>query len=133
MTASVKVLVFLVVVFLAIRIANAVMAAISIMHISVEEFILSGTYVCNIDYPGDTVLLYTITWILALAWEVLLLCLAVRITVKHSRELRQHSPRGIIGDCFAALMKTHAGYFASFLAVSCFYVGFSSPTLSAVC
>ncbi|KAG1890099.1 hypothetical protein F4604DRAFT_646619 [Suillus subluteus] len=127
---SKKVLVILVVIFLAIRIANAVMAAISIMHTSVEEVVLSGTYVCNIHYVGDAVLLYTITWILALAWEVLLLCLAVRIAVKRSRELRQHSPRGIIGDFFAALMKTHAGYFASFLAVSCFYVGFYSPTFS---
>ncbi|KAG2043320.1 hypothetical protein BDR03DRAFT_412261 [Suillus americanus] len=126
-----KVLVFLVVIFLAIRIANAVMAAISTMHISVEEVALSGTYGCKIGYVGDTKLLYTITWILALAWEILLLCLAVRIAVKHSRELQQHSPGGIIGDCFAALIKTHASYFASFLAVSCFYVGFSSPTFSA--
>ncbi|KAG1890098.1 hypothetical protein F4604DRAFT_646785 [Suillus subluteus] len=126
-----KVLVFLVVIFLAVRIANAVMAAISMMHISVEEVVLSGTYVCNIDYVGDTVLLYTITWILALAWEVLLLCLAVRIAVKRLRELRKHSQRGIFRDCFTVLMKTHVSYFASFLAVSCFYVGFSSPTFSA--
>ncbi|KAG2043311.1 hypothetical protein BDR03DRAFT_411772 [Suillus americanus] len=128
-----KMLVFLVVIFLVVRIANAVIAAISMMHISVEEVVLSNTYVCNIDYVGDTVLLYTITWILSLAWEVLLLCLAVRIAVKHLRELRKHSTKGIIGDCFTALMKTHASYFASFLAVSCFYVGFYSPTLSAVC
>ncbi|KAG1871229.1 hypothetical protein DFJ58DRAFT_910865, partial [Suillus subalutaceus] len=92
-----------------------------------KEVVLSGTYVCNIDYVGDTVLLYTITWILALAWEVLLLCLAVRIAVKRLRELRKHSQRGIFRDCFTVLMKTHVSYFASFLAVSCFYVGFSSP------
>ncbi|KAG1871234.1 hypothetical protein DFJ58DRAFT_492860 [Suillus subalutaceus] len=128
-----KVLVFLVVIFLAVRIANAVMAAISMMHISVEEVVLSDTYVCNIGYVGDTVLLYTITWILALAWEVLLLCLAVRIAVKRLRELRKHSQRGIFRDCFTVLMKTHVSYFASFLAVSCFYIGFYSPTLSAVC
>jgi len=128
-----KVLVFLVVIFLAIRIANAVMAPTSMMHISVEEVVQSGAYICKIDYVGDTMRLYTITWILAIGWEILLLCLAVWIAVKHMREMRQHSPGGIIGDCFTALMKTHVSYFASFLAASCFYVGFSSPTLSAVC
>jgi hypothetical protein len=126
-----KVLVFLVVIFLAIRIANAVMAATSMMHISVEEVVQSGAYICKIDYVRDTMRLYTITWILAIGWEILLLCLAVWIAVKHMREMRQHSPGGIIGDCFTALMKTHVSYFASFLAASCFYVGFSSPTLSA--
>jgi len=65
-----------------------------------------------IDYVGDTMRLYTITWILAIGWEILLLCLAVWIAVKHMREMRQHSPGGIIGDCFTALMKTHVSYFA---------------------
>ncbi|KAG1777836.1 hypothetical protein EV702DRAFT_225981 [Suillus placidus] len=66
-----KVLVFLVVIFLAVRIANAVMAAISMMHISVEEVALSGTYGCNVDYGGDPILLYTITWILAIVLKSL--------------------------------------------------------------
>jgi hypothetical protein len=49
---------------------------------------------------------------LGTVWEVLALFLAVRITVKHFRELRQHSAGGIIGDCFTVLMKTHVIYFA---------------------
>ncbi|KAG1831463.1 hypothetical protein DFJ58DRAFT_823886 [Suillus subalutaceus] len=53
------------------------------------------------------------TWILSTVWEVLALCLAVWIAVKHFRELRKHSTRGIIGDCFMVLMKTHVSYFVS--------------------
>jgi hypothetical protein len=64
------------------------------------------------ELDGDTISLGIMTWILALAWELLALCLAVWIAVKHFRELRQHSTRGIIGDCFAVLMKTHISYFA---------------------
>ncbi|KAG1737341.1 hypothetical protein EDB19DRAFT_990069 [Suillus lakei] len=72
-----------------------------------------------------------IAWILGTVWEVLALCLAAWIAVKHFRELRQHSAGGIIGDCFTVLMKTHVSYFASFLAVSCFDLGYFSPALSA--
>ncbi|KAG2055314.1 hypothetical protein BDR06DRAFT_954074 [Suillus hirtellus] len=125
-----KMLVFLVVIFLAIRIANAVMAAMSMIHISVEEVVLSGTYGCKVDYVENTVLLYTITWALAIGLELLLLGLTLWIAVKHLCELRRHSTRGVIGDCFTVLVKTHLCYFASFVVVSCFYVGFSSPTLS---
>ncbi|KAG1883247.1 hypothetical protein F4604DRAFT_281976 [Suillus subluteus] len=126
-----KVLIFLVVIFLAIRIANVVMTAITMMQISMEEFVLSGTYQCNFDYGGDSTFLQSMTWIVDIVWEVFALCLAVWIAVKHFRELRQHSTRGIIGDCFTVLMKTHVSYFASFLAISCFEIGFISPTLSA--
>jgi preprotein translocase subunit SecG len=65
-----------------------------------------------IGYTGDAILLYSMTWILGTVWEVLALCLAVWIAVKHFRELRQHSTRGILGDCFRVLIKTHVGYFA---------------------
>ncbi|KAG2128948.1 uncharacterized protein EDB93DRAFT_1183565 [Suillus bovinus] len=112
MWQSKKMLVFLVAIFLTIRTANAVMAAISMMHVSVEEVVLSGTYGCNTDYVGDTILLYTITWILSMALEVLLLCLTLWIAVKHLRELRQYSTGCIIEDCYAVLMKTHVSYFA---------------------
>ncbi|KAG1766844.1 hypothetical protein EV702DRAFT_1148690 [Suillus placidus] len=128
-----KVLIFLVVIFVTIRIANAVMAAITVMHISAEEAVLSGTYQCMVGYKGDAILLGSTTWILGTVWEVIALCLAVWIAVKHFRELRRHSTRGIIGDCFTVLMQTHVSYFASFLAASCFQIGLSSPTLSAVC
>ncbi|KAG2034988.1 hypothetical protein BDR03DRAFT_963833 [Suillus americanus] len=88
-----KVLIFLIVIFLSIRIANAVMAVISMMHLS-GEYILSGTYQCLIGYVGDFLFLHSIAWILSIVWEVLALCFAVWIAVKHFRELRQHSTIG---------------------------------------
>ncbi|KAG2107784.1 hypothetical protein BD769DRAFT_1779424 [Suillus cothurnatus] len=126
-----KVLIFLVVIFLAITITCVVIAAITTTQITGEEFVLSGTYQCIFDYVGDSRFLQSTTWILGTVWEVLTLCLAVWIAVKHFRELRQHSTSGIIGDCFTVLMKTHLSYFVSFLAISCFQIGFFSPTLSA--
>ncbi|KAG1781512.1 hypothetical protein EV702DRAFT_590051 [Suillus placidus] len=125
-----KVLTFLVVIFLAVNIFNGVAAAISTKHISGEELILSGTYECTISGYAGNVLLGPITWVLGTLWEVLALCFAVWIAVKHFRELRQHSAGGIIGDCFTVLVKTHVVYFASFVAVSCFHMGYLSPTSS---
>ncbi|KAG1839451.1 hypothetical protein DFJ58DRAFT_106010 [Suillus subalutaceus] len=125
-----KVLTCLVIIFVAIRIADAVMTAMITVQLSGEEFVLSGTYQCIIDYTGDSMFLASMIWILGTVWEVLALCLAVWIAVKHFRELRQHSTRGIVRDCFTVLMKTHVSYFASFLAISCFKIGFFSPTLS---
>jgi len=125
-----KILIFLVVTFLAINTFGGVTIVMSTMYSSGEEFILSGTYQCTISYTGDTLVLYSAVWILYVVWEILTLCLAVWIGVKHFCELRQHSAEGIIGDCFAVLIKTHALYFASFLAVSCFELIFDfSPTL----
>ncbi|KAG2338516.1 hypothetical protein BDR05DRAFT_969217, partial [Suillus weaverae] len=122
-----KVLIFLTVIFLAIGITSAVMAAIIVRHISWEEFILSGTYQCMTSYEvGDVPLLYLMTWTIATVWELLALCLAAWITVKHIRELRLHSSSGIIGDCFTMLMKNHAGYFASFFTFTCFQIGYSA-------
>jgi hypothetical protein len=56
--------------------------------------------------------LASVTWVLGIVWEVLALCLAVWIAVKHFRELRQHSTRGMIVDCFTALVQSHVSYFA---------------------
>ncbi|KAG1852255.1 hypothetical protein DFJ58DRAFT_885484 [Suillus subalutaceus] len=126
-----KVLIFLIVIFLAVRIASAVVVVIMSMQVAGEEFVLSGTYQCIIGYAGDSLLLDSMTWILGTVWEVLVLCLAVWIAVQHFRELRQHSTSGIIGDCFTVLMKTHVSYFASFFAIPCFQIGLFSPTLSA--
>jgi hypothetical protein len=57
--------------------------------------------------------MFFMTWILGAIWEVLVLCLAVWIALKHFRELRQRSIRGgIIGDGYIVLMKTHVSYFA---------------------
>ncbi|KAG2048449.1 hypothetical protein BDR06DRAFT_962693 [Suillus hirtellus] len=129
-----KILILLVVTFLAIITFDGVIVVISTVHTSGEELILSGTYQCTMSYTGDTLVLGSVTWILAIVWEVLTLCLAVWITVKHFRELRLHSAGGIIGDCFTVLMKTHVVYFASFVVVSCFALIIDlSPTLSTVC
>lgn len=127
-----KMLIFLVVIFLADTIFNVVVSAMSTRHTSGEEYILSGTYECATTYGDNTILLNSITWMFGTAWEVLVLFLAVWVAIKHFRELRQHSAGGIIGDCFTALMKSHAIYFSSFVAVSCFQIGLLSPTLSAV-
>ncbi|KAG1796274.1 uncharacterized protein HD556DRAFT_1467657 [Suillus plorans] len=126
-----KVLICLVVTFLATRIANAVMLAMQMIHISAEEFVLSGTYQCMISFAGDYIFLSSITWILGTLWEVLALCLVVWIAVKHFHELRQCSTRGITEDCFTVLMQTHVSYFASFFAIACFRIGSLSPMLSA--
>ncbi|KAG1893835.1 uncharacterized protein F5891DRAFT_741680 [Suillus fuscotomentosus] len=126
-----NVLIFLVVIFLAIRIAVAVMVAIQLMHTSGEELVLSGNYLCIINIAGDSLFMGPTTWILGIVWEVLALCLAVWIAVKHFRELRQHSSGGIIGDCFMMLIQTHVNYFAGFVIIACLYVAQLSPTLSA--
>jgi preprotein translocase subunit SecG len=125
-----KVLIFLVVIFVTIRIANVVMVAITMMQISGEGLLLFGTFQCTIGYAGDATLLYSITWILGTVWEVTALCLAVWIAVKHFRELRQHATSGILEDVFTVLMETHVSYFASFLVVSCFEMSYLSPTFS---
>ncbi|KAG2132695.1 uncharacterized protein EDB93DRAFT_1107782 [Suillus bovinus] len=128
-----KMLVFLVVVFLAIRIAIVVVIVLQIRQVTGEEFILSGTYQCIFDYSGYLQFLASVTWILGAVWEVLALCLAVWIAVKHFRELRIHSTRSIVTDCFTVLIQTHASYFASFLAIACFHIGSFSLAILAVC
>ncbi|KAG1785765.1 uncharacterized protein HD556DRAFT_96438 [Suillus plorans] len=127
-----KVLTFLVVIFLAIRIASAVIIAIMTVQISAapEELLLSGTHQCMIDYAGDSIFLVSMTWILGTVWEVIALCLAVWIAVKHFRELRRDSRTGPVRDCLTVLIQTHVIYFASFLAASCFQIGLFSSTLS---
>ncbi|KAG0692295.1 hypothetical protein DFH29DRAFT_537806 [Suillus ampliporus] len=112
-----RVLILLVVVFLLVNIFG-VITAITLKNVSGEEFILSGTYECNVAYEGIILGVVTTAWILSTVWEILALCLAVWIAVKHFRELRQQSGGGIIRDCFTVLITTHVGYFASFVAVS---------------
>ncbi|KAG2360589.1 hypothetical protein BDR07DRAFT_138174 [Suillus spraguei] len=114
-----KTLIFLVVTLLAVSIPDGVATIMTTMYTSMEELILSSTYQCSTDYGEDVLLLFSIAWILSAVWEVLAMCLAVWIAVKHFRELRRHSSGRIIGDCFTVLMKTHVLYFASFVVVSC--------------
>jgi hypothetical protein len=53
------------------------------------------------------------TWILVLgtAWQILALCLAVRVAVKHFRELQAASIRWTVTDCYTILIRTHVFYF----------------------
>jgi hypothetical protein len=46
-----------------------------------------------------------------MAWEVLTLCLAVWMAVKHFREKQWPSTGWAVMDCFTILIKTHVFYF----------------------
>ncbi|KAG1798188.1 uncharacterized protein HD556DRAFT_1440530 [Suillus plorans] len=126
-----KILIFLIVTFLAMNIFTGVVTLMITLHASAEILVLSGTNQCLIRYAEDS-LLDSVNWILTTIWEVLTLCLAVWIAAKRFRELRQHSAGRIIEDCFTVLMKTHVLYFASFVAVSCLQliIDFSSIPLA---
>ncbi|KAG2362656.1 hypothetical protein BDR07DRAFT_1015069 [Suillus spraguei] len=126
-----KMLIFLVVIFLAITTVNVVMIAVMMTRVSVEEYVLSGTYQCMISYPGDSIFLASMSSVLAMVREILVLCLAVWIAVKHFRELRQHSTSTIMKDCFVVLMKTHVTYFACFFVFFYFRIGLISSKFSA--
>ncbi|OAX34258.1 hypothetical protein K503DRAFT_869038 [Rhizopogon vinicolor AM-OR11-026] len=113
-----RMLVFLVVIFSAVQISSGVMIAFVNSHMTWENFILSDNQICGRD--GGKQLMIFMTWILGIVWEVIALCLAAWIAVKHFRELRRLRPsRGsTMEDCFTVLIKTHMFYFASFIAVS---------------
>ncbi|KAG2147739.1 uncharacterized protein EDB93DRAFT_401921 [Suillus bovinus] len=127
-----KILIFLIVIFLANNIFSEVVAVIITLQLSGEEFILSGTYQCSTVLAEDGLLLDSIAWILGTVWEVLVLCLAMWSAIKHFSKLRQYSSGDIVGDCFTVLMKTHVVYFANFAAISCFQLvfNFSRPFLT---
>ncbi|KAG1798957.1 uncharacterized protein HD556DRAFT_1460449 [Suillus plorans] len=114
-------LIFLVIIFLAVNIACGVIAAIGLNDIVLEEFILSGIYICGDVYGGEGHLLPSMVWMLNTVWEVLALCLSIWVAVKHFRELRRLGPStgSTIGDCFRVLIQSHVLYFASFVGVSC--------------
>ncbi|KAG1801340.1 uncharacterized protein HD556DRAFT_1497516 [Suillus plorans] len=125
-----KVLIPLVVTFLALSIINVTTSGKATKNSSAMVLILSGSYVCSPSFNGNGVLLVDLTWIIGIAWEVFVLSLAIWIAVIHIRELSRSSARGILGDCFTVLIKTHVVYFTGFVAVSCFQIGYLSPVLS---
>ncbi|KAG2034962.1 hypothetical protein BDR03DRAFT_1093465 [Suillus americanus] len=125
-----KILIFLVVSFLAVNIFIGMVVVMITMHTSGEEVILSGAHQCSFGIPEDVVLLNSMSWIFGTVWEVLMLCLAVWVAVKHFRDLRQHSTGRIVGDCFTVLIKTHIIYFVSFVADSALDLVVVFPTLS---
>ncbi|KAG1733574.1 uncharacterized protein EDB91DRAFT_1251240 [Suillus paluster] len=126
-----KMLIFLIVSFLAINIACIVMTAIGLKYIGSEEYVLSGAYMCAYTEAGDAALLSRMVWTLTLIWEVLALCLAVWIAVKHICGLQQlgQSTGLTIGDVFTVLMKSHVLYFASFTVVAALQLGGFSPLI----
>ena len=75
------------------------------------EVVLSGTHLCigenNDRFQTAEILM------LVIVWEVLALCLAVWISVKHFRELRRSPGGRTIRDFFTVLVKTHVLYFAA--------------------
>ena len=76
-----------------------------------EEQIVSGLHVC-VDEGGNQLLVSQI-WMLGTVWEVLALCLAVWIVVKHFREIHRSSTGRAVGNFFAVLIKTHMLYFVA--------------------
>ncbi|KAG2140615.1 hypothetical protein DEU56DRAFT_797697 [Suillus clintonianus] len=124
---SKKMLIFLVVLLLASTIATGVMTAIGDSYVSGEEIILSGNSQCLTGYANlEAMQLTRETLIPTLIWEILALCLALWIVIKHFCEVRQ-MPTG--GDSFMVLIKGHVLDFVAFVAVSCFNIGSLSPTL----
>lgn len=120
-----KLLILLVVVLVAITIACGLIAVIQTRQLLSENLILPG----NQCVMGGYVPLTAETWLLNTAWEVLTLCLALWSAVKHFRELQQPWTRWTIGGFFTVLIKSHVLYFASFLVVSCFQIGYLSPAI----
>ncbi|KAG2098461.1 uncharacterized protein F5147DRAFT_777702 [Suillus discolor] len=124
-------LMLLVIIFLAVNIACAVIAAIGLNDAVAEESILSGKYMCDYVYGGDERLRISIVWMLNTVWEVLALCLSLWVAVKHFRELRRLGPStgSTINDCFRVLIQSHVLYFASFVGVSCLQFAHLSPEI----
>lgn len=126
-----KILIFLVAVFLTVTITCSVMDGIGTHPFTGEELVLSGTYVCDIAEAQPQLVHWT--RVIGTIWEALALCLAVRIAIKHFRELKRPgvSTGSTIEECIAMLIKSQVLYFIAFLAVSCFDLGYFSQTLSA--
>ena len=80
-----------------------------------EEYVFSGAHLCGYEFQGDVMLLTWWAWVLTTAWEILALCLAVWIAVKHFRELQEPSTRWTVRGSFSVLVKTHVFYFARFV------------------
>ncbi|KAG2342235.1 hypothetical protein BDR05DRAFT_964557 [Suillus weaverae] len=120
-----KILIVLVVSFLPYVMCLLVSAVLQSTKISWEEIVLSGTYLCGPE--GYNPILPPVSWTLGVVWEVIALCLAVRIVIIDFRELRRVSTRRSIGE---VLMKTHVFYFTGYAAASFITLGVLSPTIA---
>jgi hypothetical protein len=126
-----KILVFLVAILLVLTIATGVLLGIVESYLQWEQYILFGTYQC-MYYQEDIPLLIGYDWkfVTGLIWEIITLCLAVWIVIKHFRQRQRQSTGWTVRDCFAVLIKTHVLYFAAFVFISCFAFGGLSPNMS---
>lgn len=125
-----RMLIFLVVVFLVVTVCCGSLLGKATSQVLGEELVLSGTYECTYRDSGTGVQLLTSEiWILVTVWELLTLCLAVWIVIKHFRGLRRPATECSIRDCFTILIQTHVFYFVAFAAVSCLDLGLLSPIL----
>lgn len=124
-----KILIFLVAIFLVITGTCGVIAAIGskytmgrkfeswlecarLIRWIPEELILSGSHQCSYNYEGVSGLLDALAWVCYTLWEVLTLCLAIRIAIQHFRALRCSSTGWTIRDSLTVMIQTHVVYFA---------------------
>jgi uncharacterized membrane protein (DUF485 family) len=124
-----KMLIFLIAIAASLTVSSGVVGEMVDIHIMGEELILSSTHTCTYN-TGTTELPITMIWIINTIWEVLALCLALWVYVRHFRERSRSLAGKIVEDCFTVLIKTHIVYFASFIVVSCFNSGYLSPSLA---
>ncbi|KAG2060030.1 hypothetical protein BDR06DRAFT_1017493 [Suillus hirtellus] len=127
---SKRILIFLIVVLLACTIASVVMTLIGNIGASGVENILSGHRRCSENMSAEDIRLNAEITVPTTVWEILALCLAAWIVIKHFRELKKSQAGANIGECFMVLMRGHTLYFVVFAAVSCFNLGTLFPSLS---
>lgn len=122
-----KILIFLVIVFMAVTIAVGLVTGILGMNFSYEEVILSGTYQCTSEGSQSSgILLLALPWVFYTTWAILGLSLAGWIAFRHSRRMKRWS----MNDRLTALIKTHMFYFIIFTAACCLNLGLLSPEIS---
>jgi hypothetical protein len=73
------------------------------------ELVLSGAHLCSYQDSDKDLFLSQMTWTLFTTWEILALCLAIWIAIKHFCEV---SMGWAVGGCFTILIETHVFYFA---------------------
>jgi len=118
-----KMLIFLVITFMTVTAAQGVNSARGISSMVGMEVVLSSStggslYTCGIGFAREQNYRlsgvrdpFLLVLILGIAWEVLILCLALRIVAKHARELQRSSTGWTAGGCITVLMETHVRYF----------------------
>ncbi|KAG2117584.1 hypothetical protein DEU56DRAFT_919041 [Suillus clintonianus] len=127
---SSKILIFLAVLLLVFTIATGVVSVIANLGYSGGEAVLSGYYVCLYSLNTDAIFLNYDVVIPTVIWEILAFLLAIRIVIKHFRELQQLQRGSTIRDCFTVLMQSHMLYFLAFVVTACFSLGQLSPTIT---